>query len=148
MEIVYWHWIVLGVALMLFEIVLTTFFIFWFGVAALIMGGVLLVYAEMTMGWQLFTWTVVSAVLAFGWFRYLKPLSIDKTKAGLSREAIIGEVGQVIRVPREGQRGHLRFPAPVLGNDEWQILSEQTLAIGDRVTVVDVVGNSLMVSKA
>jgi len=104
MEIVYWHWIVLGVALMLFEIVMTTFFIIWFGVAALIMGLVLLLNGDITLGWQVFIWTLLSVILAVAWFRYLKPLSIDRTKAGLSREAIVGETGQVIRAPGEEQR--------------------------------------------
>jgi membrane protein implicated in regulation of membrane protease activity len=148
MEIVYWHWIVLGVALMLFEIVMTTFFIIWFGVAALIMGLVLLLNGDITLGWQVFIWTLLSVILAVAWFRYLKPLSIDRTKAGLSREAIVGETGQVIRAPREGQRGRLRFSVPILGADEWQIISEETVSVGDRVSVVDVVGNSLLVKKA
>ena len=148
MEIVYWHWIVLGVALMLFEIVMTTFFIIWFGVAALIMGLVLLLNGDITLGWQVFIWTLLSVILAVAWFRYLKPLSIDRTKAGLSREAIVGETGQVIRAPGEEQRGRLRFSVPILGADEWQIISEETVSVGDRVSVVDVVGNSLLVKKA
>ena len=31
-EIVYWHWVVFGVLLMLSEIAITTFFILWFGI--------------------------------------------------------------------------------------------------------------------
>jgi membrane protein implicated in regulation of membrane protease activity len=85
--------------------------------------------------------------LAAVWFKYLKPLSIDRTKAGLSREAIVGEVGQVISVPVENRRGRMRFPAPILGNDEWQIISNESLSEGDRVRVKDVSGNSLVVEK-
>lgn len=146
-EIVYWHWVVLGVLLMLSEIVLTTFFILWFGLAAVLMGGVLFVMPGLDLTWQILIWTILSSVLALFWFKYLKPLSIDKTKAGLSREAIVGEVGQVISVPRDGKRGKLRFPAPILGADEWLIMSQDDLAEGDRVRVQDVSGNSLIVEK-
>ncbi|MBA56076.1 MAG: hypothetical protein CMK89_16615 [Pseudomonadales bacterium] len=146
-DVLYWHWVVLGVLLMLSEIVLTTFFVLWFGIAAVLMGGVLFVAPGIDLTWQILIWTILSSVLAFVWFKFLKPLSIDKTKAGLSREAIVGEVGQVISVPHDGKRGRLRFPAPILGTDEWLIISQDALAEGDRVRVKDVSGNSLIVEK-
>jgi membrane protein implicated in regulation of membrane protease activity len=143
----YWHWIVFGVLLMLSEIALTTFFILWFGVAAVLVGIVLLLFPELTLSTQILIWTVLSSLLALAWFKYLKPLSVDRTKAGLSREAIVGEVGQVISVPNEDRRGRMRFPAPVLGADEWEIISTDALAEGDRIRVMDVSGNSLIVEK-
>lgn len=146
-EIEFWHWVVFGVLLMLSEIALTTFFILWFGVAAIIVGGILFFVPGLSLSWQILIWTLLSALLALAWFKYLKPLSIDRTKAGLSREAIVGEVGQVISVPVESRRGRMRFPAPILGADEWQIISSETLAEGDRVRVKDVSGNSLLVEK-
>lgn len=146
-ELAYWHWIVFGVVLVLSEIALATFFILWFGVAAILVGLILLVSPGLDVNWQIFIWTLLSVVLAFLWFRYLKPLSVDRTKAGLSRESIVGEIGQVIQVPNDNRRGRMRFPAPVLGNDEWQIISSDSLAEGDRVQVRDVSGNSLIVEK-
>ncbi len=146
-EIEYWHWVVFGVLLVLSEIALTTFFIFWFGIAAIVVGAVLFFLPELSLSWQIFIWTILSSVLAFFWFKYLKPLSIDRTKAGLSREAILGEVGQVISVPSADKRGRLRFPAPILGADEWLIISSDQLGEGDRVRVKDVSGNTLIVEK-
>ena len=146
-ELAYWHWIVFGVVLVLSEIALSTFFILWFGVAAIIVGLVMLIAPDMALSLQILIWTLLSVIMALLWFKYLKPLSIDRTKAGLSREMIVGEVGQVIRVPKANRRGRLRFPAPVLGNDEWEIISTDDLATGDRVQVKDVSGNSLIVSK-
>lgn len=146
-EIEYWHWVVFGVLLVLSEIALTTFFIFWFGIAAIIVGAILYFMPSLSLSWQIFVWTILSSVLAFFWFKYLKPLSIDRTKAGLSREAIVGEVGQVISAPSSDRRGRLRFPAPILGADEWLIISSEPLVEGDRVRVKDVSGNSLIVEK-
>lgn len=147
-DVAYWHWIVLGVALMVSEIFLATFFILWFGAAAVIVGVVLLLAPELSLTAQVFIWTVLSTLLALGWFKYLKPLSVDRTMAGLSREAIIGQIGQVLSVPQEGTRGKLRFPAPILGTDEWLFISQDELAIGDRVSVIDISGNSLIVNKS
>ncbi|MEJ2612902.1 MAG: NfeD family protein [Candidatus Thiodiazotropha sp.] len=146
-EIEYWHWVVFGVFLVLSEIVLTSFFILWFGVAAILLGGILFLIPDLTLSWQIFIWTILSSILAIVWFKYLKPLSIDRTKAGISREAIVGEIGQVISVPHDSKRGRLRFPAPILGADEWLIISSDQLAEGDRVRVKDVSGNSLIVEK-
>jgi len=146
-EPLYWHWIIFGIVLMLSEIFLATFFILWFGAAAVVIGGLLFLFPGMSLTWQIFIWTILSSALAWGWFKYLKPLSIDKTKAGLSRESIVGEIGQVLSPPNGDKRGTLRFPAPVLGADEWLIMSQDDLSIGDRVSVTDVSGNSLIVKK-
>ena len=146
-EILPWHWVVFGIAVMVSEMFLGPFFILWFGAAAVVVGVMLFLIPDLSMTWQILLWTILSSVLALGWFKYLKPLSIDKTQAGLSKEAITGEVGQVLIVPTEDKRGKLRFPAPVLGADEWIIISQDELTIGDRVSVVDVSGNSLIVKK-
>lgn len=145
--ILYWHWIVFGIGLMLVEIVLPSFTALWFGAGAILVGFLLFLFPAMSTTLQVVLWTVFSILLTFLWFKYLKPLAIDKTKAGLSREAILGEVGQVLTAPNDDRRGNLRFPAPVLGSDEWQFISEDDLAVGDRVRVIDVSGNSLIVAK-
>lgn len=144
----YWHWIVIGVVLMLGEIFIGTFFIFWFGAAAIVIGLVLVLFPGINLALQIISWAVLSTLFAFGWFRFLKPLSIDKTQAGLSRETLLGESGQVLSPPNGDKRGTVRFPAPVLGSDEWLFISQDQLNIGDRVSVIDVSGNSLIVKKA
>ena len=145
MELVYWHWIVLGIVLMLAEIFIGSFFIFWFGAAAVVVGLSLTIAPSISAPTQLIFWALLSLVFGVGWFRFLKPLSKDVTKAGLSREALIGEIGQVLSVPNGDKRGMVRFPAPLLGSDEWLIMSQDSLSIGDRVSVKDVSGNSLIV---
>lgn len=117
-EFLYWHWIVFGVALMLGEMFLASFFILWFGAAAVVIGGLVFLFPQMSAAWQVFLWTILSSALALAWFKYLKPLSIDKTKAGLSREAFLGEIGQVLSPSSGDKRGTLRFPAPLMGSDE------------------------------
>jgi len=67
--------------------------------------------------------------------------------AGMSLESIQGEVGQVLVPPSDSRRGTLRFPAPILGSDEWSFICEDQVAIGDRVRVTEVSGNSLIVVK-
>lgn len=146
-DIFYWHWIILGAALLLLEIALPSFTALWFGAAAIIMSLLVWVFPSIPVAAQIILWSICSILFTWLWFKYLKPLSVDKTFAGLSREAIIGQIGQVIALPYEHQRGTLRFNVPILGADEWQFISEDTLALGDRVRVVEISGNSLIVIK-
>lgn len=146
-ELLYWHWIVFGITLMLAEIFLGSFFIFWFGAAAVVVGLMLIPLPAVSEAAQLLIWAFSSVAFAVGWFKFLKPLATDKTKAGLSKEALLGEFGQVLAPPNGEKFGTVRFPAPLLGSDEWLIISQDELAVGDRVSVVDLSGNSLIVKK-
>ena len=101
----YWHWIVFGIGLMLSEIFIGSFFIVWFGAAAIVVGLLLLPLPNMSGTAQLILWAISSASFALAWFKLIKPLNIDKTKAGLSKEALLGEVGQVLQVPSGDKRG-------------------------------------------
>ena len=143
----YWQWIVFGIALLLSEIFIGSFFIVWFGAAAVVVGLLVLPLPNLSGTAQLVIWAISSASFALAWFKLIKPLNIDKTKAGLSKEALLGEVGQVLQVPSGDKRGKVRFPAPVLGSDEWLIISQEAVSIGDRVSVVDLSGNALIVKK-
>jgi len=147
MSLLYWHWILLGIALVLMEIALPSFITLWLGAAAIVVGLLLLAMPDMSFTLQILIWTVMSVLLTWGWFKFMKPLSVDRTMAGLSREQIIGQAGQVLRVPLDGGKGLLRFPAPILGADEWQFISQDELKVGDRVRVTELSGNSLIVSK-
>jgi membrane protein implicated in regulation of membrane protease activity len=108
-EILYWHWLIFGIVLILLEAVLVSFTVLWFGIGAVVVGILLWIFAGMPVGLQLLLWAFFSSLMAWLWFKYIKPLSIDKTKAGLSREAIVGQVGQVITLPVGNVRGKLRF---------------------------------------
>ncbi|MBC6427691.1 MAG: NfeD family protein [Cellvibrionales bacterium] len=143
----YWLWILLGILLILSELAIPTFFILWFGVAAILVGGLewalnLPLYA------QLLLWAVFSVAMAVAWFKYLKPHEAKKAVARLSREAVIGQVGHIIAAPTAGTRGRMRFAVPLLGADEWAIIAtDSDLQLGDRVQVTDILGNALQVAK-
>ena len=92
----------------------------------------------MAVSWQLFVWAVASIAFTFLWFKFLKPLMTDRTKAGISREAVLGESGQVIKIPQADRRGIVRFATPLLGADEWPFICEQEVGSGDRVFVKDI----------
>lgn len=146
-DLVFWHWILFGVALVIAEIFLISFTFLWFGIAAMVIGILLWFVPDTPVFLQLLLWLLLSCGLAIFWFKYFKPRMTDKTKAGISREAAIGESGTVIRIPGDSRRGMVRFTTPVLGDDEWEFICEQPVHLGDRVHIKEFSGNALIVIK-
>ena len=140
-----WHWFVLGVVLILSELILPAFAALWFGVGAIIVGIIYWIFPAMGTTAQLITWMILSVICTLAWFKFIKPLSIDKTQAGLSREATVGQIGMVIQTNLEHDAVKVRFPMPVLGADEWNCRTLNSVQVGDRVRVVDILGNDLVV---
>lgn len=143
----YWHWLVLGIGLIALEIFLPSFIVIWFGLGAVAVGLMLWSLPTLGFGMQLLAWTLSSIGFAVGWFTFFKPKMIDRTKAGISREAALGEIGRVIKAPVDGGRGTVRFTRPVLGEDEWDFICEGGVQTGDRVVIRDFSGNTLVVEK-
>ena len=146
MDLQYWHWLVFGMILIIAELFIPSFTIFWFGLGALAVGGLLWVVPAMGLTAQLLLWALFSALLTAFWFLFMKPRMQDKTRAGMSREALLGETGQVIREPDGERRGLVRFSKPLLGSDEWSFICDEQVRIGDRVQIRDVSGNTLIVA--
>ncbi|HJF28720.1 NfeD family protein [Acinetobacter bohemicus] len=140
-----WHWFVLGILLILSELLLPAFAALWFGIGAIMVGILYWMFPMMGLTTQLLTWIVLSVLCTLLWFKFIKPLSTDKTKAGLSREATIGQIGMVIQTNMEHGQIRVRFPMPVLGSDEWNCRALDKVQVGDRVRVVEILGNDLVV---
>ena len=138
----------MGIVLILSELVLPAFAALWFGVAAILVAFLLWIFPDLDFVWQMLTWIVLSIACTVAWFKYIKPLSIDRTKAGLPREATIGQTGMVIQLGPEADQVRVRFLLPVLGSDEWNCKSMSTVQVGDRVKVIDILGNELVVQSA
>ncbi len=146
-QMLYWYWLAFGMVLILLELAVPSFTIFWFGLGALVVGVLLMLAPGVNLTWQILVWVIASSGFAIFWFRVLKPRMTDRTKAGIAREAVLGETAMVIRAPEGGHRGELRFAVPVLGSDSWPFICSEEVAVGDRVMVQDVSGNTMMVKK-
>jgi membrane protein implicated in regulation of membrane protease activity len=141
-----WHWMVFGMLLMLTELLVPILVGFWFGLGAVLVAIVLFLMPDLPLSTQLLTWVILSLGMLGAWVLLFKRLMPDRTRAGLSRKATLGTVGQVLVAPLSGVPGRVRFTTPLLGASEWPIISGDPLKEGDRVWVVDVSGNTLVVS--
>jgi membrane protein implicated in regulation of membrane protease activity len=147
MAIPVWQWLVLGIALCVVEAFIPSFTVLWFGLGALVVAALTFLWSGISLSAQLGVWALLTIVLAVAWFRYFKPRMLDRTKAGLSREAAVGQVGMVVIAATEHVRGTVRFSVPLLGAEEWPYICEGVITAGDRCRVIDVLGNSLLVEK-
>ena len=141
-----WHWLVLGFTLMIAEIFIPTFASLWFGAAAIIVAA-LAWLLPVPILFQVLIWLTLSVLFMFAWVKYIKPLSIDRTRAGLGSSVIIGETGMIILKPQGKALGMVRFNVPIVGADEWSCRTQgEIVEVGDRVVVTDIVGNELIVA--
>ncbi|MDX1504396.1 MAG: NfeD family protein [Spongiibacter sp.] len=142
-NIQYWHWMVFGLLLVASEVFVPSFVMLWFGASAIAVGLITAV-VPLSITVQLLIWGALSAIDLFIWFRFVHPKMKNRSYSGMGREQIVGKEAMVIDVSERGQ-GHLRFSVPILGSEEWSFRCESAVAIGDKVVVLDVTGNSLLV---
>jgi len=147
MTIEWWYWAVGGLLLIMLELVIPSFFVIWFGLGALLVGGVLLVAGELSLTVQLLIWALASLAMVVVWFRVFRP-SRHRTLIGTAAGEVIGEVGLLVGQVEPFQRGKVRFQRPILGAEEWACVADQTISAGERVRLVSVEGSYLKVVKA
>ena len=141
-----WHWLVLGLSLMIAEIFIPTFASLWFGAAAVIVAA-LAWLLPIPLLFQVLIWLTLSVLFMFAWVKYIKPLSMSRKKMGQSSDLIIGETGMIVVKPQKGISGMVRFNVPIWGADEWPCRTAGVnVETGDRVVVIKVVGDEMVVA--
>lgn len=145
MDMQWWIWVVVGFALCALEIFTLTFFVLWFGIAAVLVGGLAWSLPQLPVAAQVLVWALLSTLMAVLWFKVFKNKSLDKR---WTADAFIGEVGLLTAPVAEFQKGKVRFQKPILGNDEWVCTSNSAIAAGERVRIVSIQGNTVHVDKA
>ncbi|MCC6531381.1 MAG: NfeD family protein [Burkholderiales bacterium] len=143
----WWHWMVLGVLLVLLELAIPAFFVIWFGLGAMVVGLVLAAMPGLSLAAQVILWIVASVVFVIAWMKVFKA-SVHRTRVGLSKGQFAGEVGMVTRDIAPFQKGQIRFQKPILGADTWEAIADESIAPGERVHVLEVEGNILRVRRA
>ncbi|MDR1995728.1 NfeD family protein [Azonexus sp.] len=141
----WWYWIVGGLVLILAELIIPSFFIIWFGLGALVVGPLALVFA-LSLPAQLATWTLASLVMVWLWFKVFKR-SFQKTRIGTADGEVIGEIGLLVSAVAPFERGRVRFQRPLLGADEWVCRADAAIAAGERVRVTSIEGSFLKVDR-
>jgi len=146
-HIAYWHWIVFGIVSMSIEMFAPTMFFLLIGTSA-IMVGIIAFIMPLGFSTQVTIWAGLSLADTFVWFKVLKPIMKMRTKSGMALEQAVGQTGMVTKFDVARGRGVMRFTVPLLGQEEWTILSQDPISPGETVRVDGLSGNSLLVSKS
>lgn len=145
MEMQWWIWLVFGVALILLELVLPTFFILWFGIGAVLVSLIALLAPDLQLDMQVLLWVLFSSVTTVLWFKLFRRKKAD---VRWTADSVIGEVGLLTASVSEFQKGRVRFQKPILGNEEWTCIADSDIAAGERVRLTAIEGNTARVSRA
>jgi len=143
MDIVYWHWWVLGLVLVVAEMLSPTgFFLLWIGAAAIVVGAV--AWAVPTLGWEVeaLMFGVLSVASFLAWKRYRhKPAASDQPTLNRRGHSYVGRTF-TLSAPIVNGVGTLH-----VDDSQWRI-SGADAGIGTQVKVVAVDGATLKVERA
>jgi membrane protein implicated in regulation of membrane protease activity len=142
----WYHWAILGIALIATELLVPAFVLVWFGLGGLAVAAILALVPETGFVTQLLIWLVASIALVFLWFRVFKPHQ-HKITSGRSSAEAVGEVGLLVSDIEPFGKAKVRFQTPLLGSDVWECVSDEKIAAGSRVKVVSVEGSLLKIAK-
>ena len=132
--------VIAGVLLLVLEAFTFTAYIFPVGVALIVSGVLYLFYPSFLVSFL--TFVLISAILYWVSFRYIRKVkgARDVLSELRSQEGVV--IGKVDDFTYE-----VRFPLGAAGEEVWNSYSEEELRYGDRVRVVDIKGNKLVVRK-
>ena len=141
--ILWWHWIVFGLVLLLIELLTGTFFVLTLAIAAIIVGIIDLVMV-LSFNSELASWIVLSLVGIVIWYKLLR----DKAKKNIGQSNYrLDTLGTVTKEILPHSRGEVVFDTPVLGNTTWKATSDEDIKEGSRVKIVEVNGQLIKVER-
>jgi hypothetical protein len=141
-----WVWGALGLILLAVEMATGTFYVLWFGVAALCVSVATWVFPELSHAIQFTIFAVLSLGSLAIWRRYYKKTEIHY-RVGQAQGEEIGRIGTVVKATSATQNGTIRFAQGLMGSREWVALSDEPIEAGSNATVVAVEGNTLRITK-
>jgi hypothetical protein len=139
----FWHWWVLGIILIILELFAPGAFFLWMGIAAGLVGLVLVLVPGMAWQYQLIVFAVVSVVSIVAWRSYLNrhPTQTDRPALNMRGEQYVGRVF-TLSEPIVNGAGKIK-----VDDSMWKIEGEDCNA-GTRVKVIRTEGAVLKVEIA
>ncbi len=142
MEIVFWHWWVLGFALLIVELMLPGIFCLWLGLAALGTGVVAWAFPALSLAVEVVLFSVLSVIAVLTWFR-LRNREDKHADNGLNQRGR-NYLGQVFELVEPIQNG---FGKARVEDTVWRVTGPD-LPSGSRVRVTALDGATLRVEPA
>lgn len=134
-ELVFWHWWVIAVFLLVVELLSPGFFFLWMAISGFVTGCVVLLLPSISLDMQVLIFSVLAVASILVWKIYGKkhPTETDKPLLNKRSAQFIGRVFTLIE-PIENGQGKIK-----VGDSIWKVQGEDC-NIGDKVKVVDADG--------
>lgn len=141
-QITFWHWWVMAVVLVILEVFAPGAVFIWLGVAAGVVGFVLLVIPSLSWEWQFLLFSIFSVLSIVLWRKRLlqHPTETDQPRLNRRGEQYVGRVFTLAEPISNGQ-GKIK-----VDDTTWKITGVDCVA-GSRVKVSGVDGVVLLVEK-
>ena len=138
----HWHWWVLGIALILLEVFAPGAVFIWMGVAAAVVGVILLIAPDLGWEYQFMVFSILSVVAIAGWKVYQRkhPTETDRPTLNRRGEQYVGRTF-TLDEPVVNGAGKIR-----VDDSTWKVVGEDCAA-GTLIKVTGVQGTILMVEK-
>lgn len=65
-----WHWLILGFGLLIAEILIPGVFLLWWGLAAIIIAGVMALFVTLSLTFLVIGYAILAIILSFSWWKY------------------------------------------------------------------------------
>ncbi|WP_240783563.1 NfeD family protein [Stenotrophobium rhamnosiphilum] len=141
MDLLYWHWLVLGLGLLCAEMLIASeFVLLWMGVSAVVVG---LLTMLLPLNWQieLVLFGVLSIVSYFTYRKFRPTIENDKPTLNRRGHSYIGRVFELSEAIVNGM-GKVH-----VDDSQWRVSGPDTAA-GSRVRVIEVDGTTFKVELA
>ncbi len=139
-EIIYWHWLILAVVMIILEILIPGAYFLWMGISAIFIGGLMYIFPEMAFLIQILIFAILSviAVMMYRSYRKKNPLVTDEPTLNRRGEKYIGQ-SFTLKEPIVNGVGKIK-----VDDSTWKIKGFDIDA-GETVRVVAVEGTTLIV---
>ena len=143
----YWHWLALGAAIMLIEILVPGVIFLWLGIAAVVTGLAFAALPQLSWQIQLVLFAILSVCSLLLGRRFVSSRQKPTDHPTLNRraETLIG-TQYTLETATSGGRGRIR-----IGDTLWRFTlapAGEDLSAGSRVTIVGADGSTLIAEEA
>ncbi|OQX60089.1 MAG: hypothetical protein B5M52_01180 [Helicobacteraceae bacterium 4484_230] len=140
-NVLWWYWILFGLALLGAELFSGTFLMMGLGAAA-VLTGIAAAVLNTDFTTELAIWSLLSIGAVIGWYRYIFQPTLTDSGQSDYRLDTEGTVTEAITPP---DRGRVVFDIPVLGNREWPVTAAVSINKGERVKIIEINGQLIEV---
>jgi len=142
-SLTHWHWLILGVILLIAEVAVSGGFLLWIGLSALAVSLVVWIIPTMSWGNQLLLFSVGAIISSVAWWAYLRkhPIATDDPKLNRRSEQYIGREFNLAE-PIVNGRGKIRVDGIM-----WTV-NGPDLPVDTKVKIIKADGVVLIAQKA